>query len=168
MSSRDYLTPFAVVNRAICEGVDEREVMNLMTRFVTETLNLSGCFIKIRTPEEEELIQQESLDIGRSTYKIKFSQGRKLELVSSFGLSENFLYSKVLNSPDSFLNRIPRENIYIDDIAQMAAKGDDYSLLEAEGIRAYFLFPVDVDREDVALVALFDKKTGDLTREDIK
>lgn len=169
MSSRDYLTPFAVVNRAICEGVDEREVMNLMTRFVTETLNLSGCFIKIRTPEEAELIQKkDSLDLGRSDYKVKFSQGKRLELVSSYGLSERFLYSRVISSPHSFLNQIPKDNIYIEDISQMAEKGDDYNLLESEDIRAYFLFPVDVDREDVALVALFDTKTGDLTREDIK
>lgn len=169
MSSRDYLTPFAVVNRAICEGVDEREVMNLMTRFVTETLNLSGCFIKIRTPEEAELIQKkDSLDLGRSDYKVKFSQGKRLELVSSYGLSERFLYSRVISSPHSFLNQIPKDNIYIEDISQMAEKGNDYNLLESEDIRAYFLFPVDVDREDVALVALFDTKTGDLTREDIK
>lgn len=169
MCTRDYLTPFAVVNRAICEGVDEREVMNLMTRFVTETLNLSGCFIKIRTPEEEERIQKkDSLDLGRSDYKIKFSQGKRLELISSYGLSERFLYSRVLNSEQSFLNQIPNENIYTEDIGRMPHKGDDHALLESEDIRAYFLFPVDVDQEDVALVALFDTKTGDLTREDIK
>ena len=169
MSSRDYLSPFAITNRAICEGVDEREVINLITRYVTETLNISGCFIKIRTPEQDEFIQKkESLDLGQGSHQVKFTQGSRLELYSSFGLSESFLYSKVSNSPASFLNQIPEENIYIEDIAQLPEKQEDCRLLESEGIRSFFLFPVDIDQEDVAMVALFDKKEGDLTREDIK
>ncbi|MCF8107474.1 MAG: GAF domain-containing protein [Desulfohalobiaceae bacterium] len=169
MSSRDYLSPFAVTNRAICEGVDEREVINLITRYVTETLNIAGCFIKIRTPEQDEFLQKkETLDLGKGSHQVKFTQGSRLELYSSFGLSESFLYSKVSNAPASFLNQIPEENIYIEDISQLSEKEDDCRLLEAEGLRSFFLFPVDIDQEDVALVALFDTKGGDLTREDIK
>jgi len=110
MSSPDYLSPFAEANRAICEGADERKVLNLVTRLVTETLNIKGCFIKIKSPEGEHVERQtQALDFGRSSIRVKFSQDKQLELVSSFGLSEDFIYSELSDSPESIFSRIPED-----------------------------------------------------------
>ncbi|MGM0424437.1 MAG: GAF domain-containing protein [Thermodesulfobacteriota bacterium] len=167
MANRDYLSPFAVVNRAICEGVDERQVVNLITKYTTETLDLAGCFIKILSGEAQEHAQH-SLGLGQSTFEVKFPQGSRLELLSSYGLSQDFLYSKRSNSTDSIFNCIPAENLYIEDIQQLEKLGPDFELMESEGMRALFMFPVDVFQQNVATVALFDEKQGDLDREDIK
>lgn len=167
MANRDYLSPFAVVNRAICEGLDERQVVNLITKYATETLDLTGCFIKMLSGQEQEH-PKKALGLGQSTFEVKFPQGSKLELLSSYGLSQDFLYSKRANSEESVFNCIPAENLYVQDIQQLESLGPDFELMEAEGLRALFMFPVDVYQQNVATVALFDKKQGDLDREDIK
>ncbi len=170
MSARDYLTPFAETNRAICDGADERKVLNLITRHMTETLGIKGSFIKIRSPEGEPFEQSEGLGLGRSSFKVRFSQGKKLELLSSFGLSPDFIYSDRCSSPKSILGRIPQETIFVQDLqaGDVSLDREDLDVLEAEGIRATLLFPVEVDHEKVAYVALFDSKIGDLTRDDVK
>jgi len=165
MAKRDYLSAFAVVNRAICEGVDEREVVNLITKYATETLDLVGCFIKMLSGQERF---KKALDLGRSTFQVKVPQGGRLEFLSSYGLSQNFLYSRRANSEYSIFNCIPAENLYVEDIHDLETLGQDLELMEAEGLRSLFMFPVDVHQENVATVALFDKKKGDLDREDIK
>ncbi|MGD2030244.1 MAG: GAF domain-containing protein [Desulfobacterales bacterium] len=168
MSSPDYLTPFAEANRAICEGADERKVLNLVTRFVTETLNIKGCFIKIKSPEGEQVEREtQALDFGRSSIRVKFSQDKQLELVSSFGLSEDFIYSELSDSPDSLFSRIPEDTFAIRDIRKME-KTPDYKAMTAEGIGSVLLFPIEVYQENISLVALFDDKVGELTRTDVK
>jgi hypothetical protein len=169
MRSRDYLTPFAVANRAICQGADERQVLNLISKSVTETLSIAGCFIKM-VPEADQGRKErtESLGLGRSSFAIAYPTGGKLELLSSYGLSHDFIYSKVAGSATSMFNCIPAENVYVEDIQEIEHKGDDFALMEAEGLRSLFMFSVDVRQQDVALVALFDAKPGDLNREDIK
>ena len=168
MSSPDYLSPFAEANRAICEGADERKVLNLVTRLVTETLKIKGCFIKIKSPEGEHVERQtEALDFGRSSIRVKFSQDKKLELVSSFGLSEDFIYSELSDSPESIFSRIPADTFVIRDIRKME-KNPDYKAMTAEGIGSVLLFPIEAYQENVSVVALFDDKVGELTRTDVK
>jgi GAF domain-containing protein len=170
MSARDYLTPFAETNRAICDGADERKVLNLITKYMTETLNIKGSFIKIRSPEGEPFEQSEGLGLGRSSFKVRFSQGKKLELLSSYGLSPDFIYSDRCSSPKSILGRIPEETLFVQDLqaGDVNVDSEDLEVLNAEGIRATLLFPIEVDSEKVAYVALFDTKIGDLTRDDVK
>ncbi len=168
MSSPDYLTPFAEANRAICEGADERKVLNLVTRFVTETLNIKGCFIKIKSPEGEHVEREtQALDFGRSSIRVTFSQDKQLELVSSFGLSEDFIYSELSDSPESLFSRIPEETFVIRDIRKME-KTPDCTAMTAEGIGSVLLFPIEVYQENISVVALFDDKVGELTRTDVK
>jgi len=168
MSSPDYLTPFAEANRAICEGADERKVLNLVTRFVTETLNIKGCFIKIKSPKGEHVEREtQALDFGRSSIRVTFSQDKQLELVSSFGLSEDFIYSELSDSPESLFSRIPEETFVIRDIRKME-KTPDYTAMSAEGIGSVLLFPIEVYQENISVVALFDDKVGELTRTDVK
>jgi hypothetical protein len=169
MENKDYLSPFAIVNRAICEGADERQVVNLITKHTTETLQLAGCFIKMLSGDEDDQAQaRKSLDLGRSTFKVIFSSRDNLELLSSYGLSEDFLYSRAANSPKSIFNCIPAENLYVEDITQLEKQTEDFELMRSEGLKALFMFPVDVYQQNVAVVSLFDSKKGDLTREDIK
>ena len=168
MSSPDYLSPFAEANRAICEGADERKVLNLVTRLVTETLNIRGCFIKIKSPEGEQVERQtKALDFGRSSIRVTFSQDKQLELVSSFGLSEDFIYSELSDSPESIFSRIPEDTFVIRDIREME-KNPDYKAMAAEGIGSVLLFPIEVYQENISVVALFDDKVGELTRTDVK
>jgi GAF domain-containing protein len=168
MRQTDYLSAFAEANRAICEGANERMVMNLITRRVTETLNLKGCLIKLK-PGEIERVERKSdaLKLGGSTYRIQFPEEERLELLSSFGLSEDFIYSKIHSSHDSLFYRIPQKTIAIADI-EKKEKNVDYDAVKAEGIRAILMFPIEVNRENVALVALFDDKVGELSSEDVK
>lgn len=168
MSQTDYLSAFAEANRAICEGANERAVMNLITRRVTETLNLKGCLIKLK-PGKIELVKRKSdaLRLSGSTYAIQFPEGERLELLSSFGLSEDFIYSNVHETPASIFYRIPPKTIAIADI-EKTEKNLDYDAVKAEGIRAIMIFPIEVNRENVAQVALFDDKVGELSKEDVK
>ncbi|MBC2713033.1 MAG: GAF domain-containing protein [Desulfosarcina sp.] len=168
MKTVDYLSPFAEVNRVICEGANERKIMNLIARRVTETLNLKGCLIKLRSAQGEWFGRKaDALNLGRSPYKVKFPEEERLELLSSFGLSEDFIYSELHESPGSMFYRIPVETIAIADIEKMK-KNADYNALKAEGIRAVLAFPIEVTQERVSLVALFGDKVGELNKEDVK
>ncbi|WP_027371320.1 GAF domain-containing protein [Desulfovermiculus halophilus] len=170
MMEKDYLSPFAMVNKDICDGADERQVVNHITKYVTQTLNLTGCFIKLLTgsSQYEEYPSQKSLRLGDNTFKFKCSEQYKLELLSSYGLSQGFLYSRSANQPTSIFNCLPDENIYFTDITDLDQEDEDFALMKAEGLKALFMFPVDMYHENVGTVALFDSKNGSLSRDDIK
>ncbi|MFO7877862.1 MAG: GAF domain-containing protein [Desulfovermiculus sp.] len=169
MADKDYLSPFAAVNKAICDGADERQVVNMITKQITKTLNIAGCFIKMLAEAEEQHAQpQKSLGLGSATFKVRLSSEDKLELLSSYGLSQDVLYSRTADCPDSIFNCIPAENLYFADINEIDEQREDFTLMTAEGLMSLFMFPVDVHQENVAVVALFDRKKGDLTRDDIK
>ena len=168
MSGRDYLSSFAEANRAICDGADERQALNLITRSMTQTMGIIGCFIKIRSPEGPP-VEQERLDFGTTT-RVRTPLGSKLEILSSYGLSQDLLYSAQSNSPQSILGRIPEDTTFVQDLEQESTSltPADYKLLKEHNIRAYLLFPIEVLQERVAYVGLFDEKPGDLTRDDVK
>jgi GAF domain-containing protein len=168
MSQRDYLSAFAETNRAICEGANEQKVMNLITRRIAETLNIKGCLIKLK-PGKIERVEHESdaLKLGGRTSNIQFPEGERLELLSSFGLSEDFIYSSIHSSQDSLFYRIPTKTIAIADIDKIETTVD-HEALAAEDIRAILMFPIEVNQTDVALVALFDDNVGVLSSEDVK
>ena len=168
MSKRDYLTAFSEANRAICDGADERMVMNLITKSVTETLDLKGCMIKLNPAAIERMgYKSDAIKFAGGRRGIQSPEGEHLELLSSFGLSENFMYSNIHSLPASQLYQIPRKTVAIADI-EKAERNVDYEALKAEGIRAFLMFPVEVNGEDVALVALFDDKIGELGSEDVR
>lgn len=170
MTEKDYLSPFARVNKAICDGADERKVVNLITKNVTETLNCTGCFIKIlhSKGQKERLGSKKSLDIGNDTFRVTYSTQDPLELLSSYGLSQDFLYSKAASLPNSIFNCIPEQNLYITGIDALNQDSDDFALLKSEGLKSLFMFPVEMYHENVATAALFDKKKRDISREDLK
>jgi len=168
MSKRDYLTAFSEANRAICDGADERMVMNLITKSVTKTLDLKGCMIKLNPAAIERMgYKSDAIKLGAGPYRTQSAEVEQLELLSSFGLSENFVYSNIHGLPASQLCHIPQKTVAIADI-EKAERNVDYDVLKAEGIRAFLLFPIEVNGEDVALVALFDDKIGELSSEDVR
>jgi len=169
LSSRDYLTPFATTNRAICEGADERQINNLISKSVTETLGIAGCLIKIRNPEDEEpSLPPQSLVFDGSSFQVSFPRGARLDLLTSYGLSHELIYSKTANSDQSMFNCLPLETVFIQDLQTLQEQGRDITLLENEGVRSLLMFSVEIRGRNEALVALFDTKRGDLSRDDVK
>lgn len=168
MSKRDYLTAFSEANRAICDGADERMAMNLITKSVTETLDLKGCMIKLNPAAIERMgYKSDAIKLGGSPCRTQSLEVEHLEMLSSFGLSENFMYSNIHSLTTSQLYHIPRKTVAIADI-EKTERNVDYEALKAEGIRAFLMFPIEVNGEDVALVALFDDKIGELSSEDVR
>jgi len=170
LSDKDYLTPFAEANRAICEGADERQINNLISKSVTDTLGIAGCLIKIRSPEDKEPTQPpQSLVINGSSFQVTFPRGeQRLDLLTSYGLSQELIYSKTAHSAQSMFNCLPLETVFIEDLQTLQERGRDISLLESEGLRSLLMFSVEIRGRNEALVALLDTKRGDLTRDDIK
>jgi len=169
LSSRDYLTPFATTNRAICEGADERQINNLISKSVTETLGIAGCLIKIRNPEDEEpSLPPQSLVLNGKSFQVSFPRKERLDLLTSYGLSQELIYSKTANSEQSMFNCLPMETIFVEDIKTLQEQGRDIALLESEGLSSLLMFSIDIRGRNEAMVALFDTKRGDLSRDDIK
>ena len=168
MGQRDYLSAFAEANRSICEGADERIVMNLITKRVTETLDLKGCMIKLNPAAIERMeYKSDAIRLGGSPLRSQSLEAERLELLSIYGLSQNFIYSGIHGLSDSQFSQIPKKTVAVADI-EKTEENVDCNVLRVEGIRAFLMFPIEVNGEDVALVALFDDKLGALSSEDVK
>lgn len=144
MSSVDYLTQFVEVNRALCDGADNRSVMNLIAQRLATSLDLKGCLIKIKPTD-----------------------GGALELLSSYGLTENFLFSDFCKSSQSLCFRIPKETISIREVENMEESAD-YDTMMIEGIRSATAIPIEVDQKPIAIVVMFDGKVRDFTKEELQ
>ena len=142
MPSPDYLAPFVEVGRALCDGVDTNSVMNLIARRTVETLELSGCFIKMKNVE------------GR------------LELVSSYGLKEDFLFSESVNSSDSVCFQLPSELVCLNLPQQLDRIPEEESMM-IQGIRSAAFIPVEVDQQVLAMVALFSNVHREFTQNEL-
>ena len=143
MCSKDYLTPFVEVGRALCDGADSYSVMNLIARRITETLELKGCLIKMLSP---------SVD--------------RLELISSYGLSENFLFSEPESSPESLCFRLPEDIRCLPNLQDSEPLEQRETML-IEGIRAAAAVPIEVNQQVVAMVVLFAPVPREFTRAEL-
>ena len=143
MCSTDYLTPFAEVGRALCDGADNSSVMNLIARRITETLGLKGCFIKMKSPRSDHI-----------------------EVVSSYGLSENFLYSEADDTPHCVCSRLPNETLCVARLQNGEMSGEQ-EVMMIEGIRAFAVLPIEVEQEVIAMVGLFAGAPRELTRAEL-
>lgn len=131
MCSTDYLTPFVEVGRALCDDADNHSVMNLIARRITETLQLKGCLIKMLSPRED-----------------------RLELISSYGLSENFLFSEPQRSSDSLCFNLPEEVRCFSDLHDAEPIAELDAML-IEGIGAAAVVPIEIGHRIMAAVVLF-------------
>ncbi len=131
MRSKDYMTLFAEVGRLLCDGADSNWVMNLIAGKITETMALKGCFIKMKN-----------------------LKGDQVELLASCGLTEKFLLSKPDDTPDCVCSNLPGKTICIPRLQNGETTGER-ELMMIEGIEAFAMLPVEVEREVIAMVALF-------------
>ena len=131
MRSMDYLTPFAEVGHRLCDGADSNWVMNLIAGQIAKTLDLKGCFIKMKNPK-----------------------GDQIELLASCGLTEKFLFSKFDDTPSCVCSNLPEKTICIPRLQDIDITGER-ELMMIEGIQACAVLPIEVEQEAVAMVALF-------------
>jgi GAF domain-containing protein len=131
MRSLDYLKPFIEVGRALGEGADSYYVMNLIAGKITETLDLKGCFIKMKT-----------------------SQGDRIELVASCGLTEKFLFSESYDGSDCVCSGMPGKTMCFPQLQSVDITGEK-ELFIAEGIQAFAVAPIKAGQEIIAMLALF-------------
>jgi GAF domain-containing protein len=140
MSTIDYLTPFAEVSRAISDGADINCTMSLIAGKIAKTLDLKGCFIKMKQPG-----------------------GGHIELVASVGLSERFLLNKSEDTSDCVCSRLPQETVCVPKIQNGELTGER-ELMMVEGIQAFAVLPVEVEQEVIAMVALFAAAPREFTK----
>jgi len=143
MCSIDYLTPFVEVGRALCDGADNYSVMNLIAKRITQTLGLKGCFIKMKS-----------------------AQGDRLETLSSFGLTENFLFSDPSNVPGGVCFQLPQGTICLPNLQNGELIGEREAMM-VEGIRGLAVLPVEVEQETIAMVALFADVAREFTKTEL-
>lgn len=143
MSTQDYLAPFVEVGRALCDGADTHSVMNLIARRTVETLQLDGCFIKMKS-----------------------ASGDRLELLSSYGLREDFLFSESSTSPESVCFQLPRELTCL-NLPQTVDRVPEEDAMMVQGIRSAAFIPIEVEQEVLAMVALFSNKLREFTRTEL-
>ena len=131
MRSMDYLTLFAEVGRQLCDGTDSNWVMNFIAGKITEALDLKGCFIKMKNPK-----------------------GDQIELLASCGLTDKLLFSKYDATPDCVCSNLPGEIICIPRLQDGEITGER-KLMMTEGIEAFAVLPVEIERDVIGMVALF-------------
>lgn len=142
MDASSILKPFAEVSRALCDGVEAADVMNLIVRRLTESLGLKGALIK-------------AYDQNRS----------RLELLAGYGLSENFLFSRP--RPGSLCASVPPQFVQIKDLRTQNDDGDFEAML-LEGVRAAAVLPLDVEQQPVGMLVLFSAEPRTFTKEEIQ
>ena len=143
MSTTDYLSSFVEVGRALCDGVDTNSVMNLIARRTVETLKVDGCFIKMKS-----------------------SDGNRVELLSSYGLSEDFLFSEPSTSPDSVCFQLPRELLCL-NLPQQIDRVPEEEIMILFGIRSAVFIPIEIEQQILAVVALFVNTHREFTRAEL-
>ncbi len=143
MCSVDYLSPFVEVGRALCDGADNYSVMNLIARRITEVLKLKGCFIKMLTPQQDKLV-----------------------LISSYGLSENFLFSEHQDTPDSLCYHLPEDVRCVPNLQNGEIIAEREAMM-FEGIRSVAVVPIEVRQKGVAMVILCADAPREFTRTEL-
>ncbi len=142
MDASSILKPFVEVSRALCDGVEAADVMNLIVRRLTESLGLKGAVIK-------------AYDKARS----------RLELVAGYGLSEHFLFSRP--RPGSLCASVPSQVVQIKDLRTQNDDGD-FEAMFLEGVRSAAVLPLDVEQQPVGMLVLFSAEPRTLTKEEIQ
>lgn len=143
MCSTDYLTPFVEVDRALSDGVDNYSVMSLIVKRITEALGLKGCLIKMKSV-----------------------QGDRLETLSSFGLTESFLFSEPGNASEGICFRLPDKTVCLPNLQDDELTGEREAMM-LEGIRGLAVLPVEVEQEVIAMVALFAGAQREFTKTEL-
>ena len=137
MCSTDYLKPFVDVGRLLCEGADRDYIMNTIVGKIAETLGLKGCFVKMKDPVT-----------------------KRIELLAGFSLSERFL--RFEETPSSVCSGLPEKTICVARIEDSELNFEKEQMSK-EGIQAFAVLPIEVEREVIAMVALFSGTPREFT-----
>ncbi len=140
MSPVDYLTPFVEVGRAVVEGAGNDRVMSLIAEALTKTLDLKGCFIKMRA------------------YK-----GEHIEVLASSGLSERFLFGKSDYASSWVCSSLPESTVCVPNLGDFDIQTEK-AMMAAEGIESFAVLPIEIRHEIVAMVALFSGSPREFTK----
>ncbi|MFZ0931917.1 MAG: GAF domain-containing protein [Syntrophobacteraceae bacterium] len=143
MRSMDYLTPFIEVGRGLCDGAESNCVMDLIAGKITKTLNLKGCFIKMKHPH-----------------------GGHMELLASCGLSERFLFSRSDDTPGCVCSHLPGKTICVPKL-QNGEITSEAELMMMEGIQAFAVLPIEVEQQVIAMAALFAGAPREFTEKEL-
>ncbi|MDA8307883.1 MAG: GAF domain-containing protein [Deltaproteobacteria bacterium] len=143
MSPVDYLTPFVEVGRTIFDGAGNDRVMNLTAEAVIKTLDLKGCFIKMKA------------------YK-----GEHIEVLGSKGLSERFLFGKSDYASNWVCYNLPKSTFCVPNLDDFDIQGEK-ALMTVEGIQAFAVLPIEIRHEIVAMVALFSEVPREFTKAEL-
>ncbi|SPF45969.1 putative phytochrome sensor protein [Syntrophobacter sp. SbD1] len=139
MRSIDYLTPFVEVSRILCDGAESKCLMGLIAGKVAKTLDLKGCFVKMKGLESDQM-----------------------ELLASCGLSEHFLFGKSDDTADWVCSRLPGKTICVPSLQNDEVTAEK-ELMMIEGIQAFAVLPIQVGHETVAMAALFSNDPHEFT-----
>jgi GAF domain-containing protein len=143
MSSMDYFTSVADVGRILCDGADSNRVMNSIAEEITKTLDLKGCFIKMKSPG-----------------------GDQIELLASNGLSRHFLFGKSDDTPDCLCAHLPGKTTCVPSL-QNGESTAEAEVMMQEGIQAFAVLPIEIGQEIVAMAALFAAAPHEFTKTEL-
>jgi len=117
--------------------------MNLVARRTAEVLELKGCLIKMLNPQEDQLV-----------------------LISSYGLSENFLFSEHQDTPASLCCHLPNDVRCVPNLQNGEIIAEREAMM-IEGIRSVAVIPVEVQQKVVAMVILFAATPREFSRTEL-
>jgi GAF domain-containing protein len=143
MSPVDYLAPFVEIGRSVLAGAANDRVMSLTAEEIARTLDLKGCFIKMKA------------------YK-----GDHIEVVGSKGLSERFLFGKSDYAKNWVCFNLPEAAICVPNLTDFDIQAEK-NLMTNEGIQSFAVLPVEIRNEIVAMVALFSGAPREFSREEL-
>ena len=105
--------------------------MNLIAGKIPETLDLKGCFIKLKSP-----------------------RGGQIELLARCGLTDKFLFSESDDRSDCICSNLPGNTICIPRLQKGETTGEREFMM-IEGIEGCAVLSVEAEREVITMVALF-------------
>lgn len=143
MSGFDYLKPFLEIGRVMSAGTDSNSVMKLISQRLTETLGIKGCLIRMKS-----------------------AGGDRLETLSSYGLSENFVFDEAQSLSSSICFELPKEVVCVTQLEKAEFFLDREAMIK-EGIQAFAVIPIEIERTVVAMVALFDSASRQFSEEEL-
>jgi len=143
MGSKDCLSLFAEVSRSLCDLTDVYSVAHLVSKRLTESLGLKGCFIKAKRNGSD-----------------------RLEILGSYGLSEYFLLSEPTKSRKSICFHLPDMNICFSNIKEAEEFPEQEQLL-IEGIRSVGVVPLEIGQEVRGMVALFTTTPREFSKDEL-
>jgi GAF domain-containing protein len=142
MTTKDYLKPFVEVGRALSDGADHSSVMELIMQRTAETLDLNGCFSKM------------------------LSREGNLELLSSHGLSEYFLFTRPEGHLENFCFMLP-DGVKCFSDTRNTEELADYEAMMLEGIRAAVIAPIEIKQQTVGMIALMANAPKEFSKTDM-